>query len=503
MKPEGDAGLWIAVAAILAGAGIAVTVTLLTRNVTRRRDRAAGRALRSSEERYRTVVESACDYAIFTTDTTGRVVDWYAGARSVFGWSADEVRGQPSDIMFVAADRDRREPERERATAAADGVAPDVRWHVRKDGSRVFIEGKVVPLVGADNRPQGFLKIGQDVTARRRAERNLRQSEERFSRFAGASSDVLWIRHAATLQFEYVSPAFEDIYGVPVDRVMAGNTLRRWLKRVHPDDRRTALDGIRSVRLGQRLLYEYRVCRPDGEIRWIRDTGFPLLDETGAVKSVAGIGADSTEERAASERRQVLMNELQHRTRNLIAVVQALADSTQRESVSAEDFQQRFRARLAAMSRVQGMLSRLGGGEHVTFDALLAAELAAHGVSGDAPHVSLEGPAGIELKSRNVQTFALALHELATNAVKHGAFATPSGRLAVRWWLESAGTRLHVDWRETGVDFGCLRPESASPSGYGRELIERALPYQMDARTSYAMEADGVHCTIVLSLGGR
>ena len=493
----------------IAAAGIAISLAFVVALARRRPgpDGHDGFALRRSEERYRTVVESARDYAIFTMDPGGRVVDWYAGAQAVFGWSADEVRGRSADILFVPADRDCNEPQHERDLAAADGVAPDVRWHLHKDGRRVFIEGKVVPLAGADNRPQGFLKIGQDVTARRRAEQRLRQIEERFGRFAGASSDVLWIRDAASLHFEYVSPAFEDIYGLALEDVMTGNTLRRWLRRVHPEDRRKALDGIRAVRRGRRVLYEYRVSRPNGEIRWIRDTGFPLLDEAGHVTSVAGIAADSTDERIASDRRQVLMNELQHRTRNLIAVVQALADSTQRESRSPEEFQQRFRSRLAAMSRVQGMLARLDEGERIAFDTLLEAELAAHGLNSTSARLTLGGPRGIPLKSRNVQTFALALHELATNAVKHGAFATPEGHLSVRWWLDPDGARLHVDWRETGVDTAAAAKNgqraAGDLSGYGRELIERALPYQMDARTTYAIEPGGVHCTIVLSLTGR
>lgn len=505
------AGAWVAfaVAALLAVLAAGVLAVLRRRRAGSWLQPAnpGALALQHSEERYRTVVESARDYAIFTTDLQGKVVDWYAGAQAVFGWSAEEMRGRSADILFVPADRDRAVPERERAVAALDGEAPDIRWHLRKDGRRVFIEGKVVPFGGSDQGSKGFLKIGQDVTARRRAEQRLHQSEERFSRFAGASSDVLWIRDATSLRFEYVSPAFADIYAVPVEDVMAGNTLRRWLQRVHRDDRRTALGGIRSVRLGQRVLYEYRVVRPDGEVRWIRDTGFPLLDDAGHVTSVAGIAADATDERIASDRRQVLMNELQHRTRNLIAVVQALADSTQRESRSPDEFMERFRSRLGAMSRVQGMLARLDEGERIAFDVLLEAELAAHGMSADSPRVVLRGPRGIALKSRNVQTFALALHELATNAVKHGAFATAQGRLAVRWWLEAEGTRLHVDWRESGVDTRAVADRGPQPaaglSGYGRELIERALPYQMDARTSYRIEPDGVHCTIVLSLFGR
>lgn len=459
-------------------------------------EQAADAALRRSEERYRTVVENARDYAIFTTDLDGRIVDWYSGAAAVFGWSAEEIRGKAADVLYVEEDRAKGQPSLELVTAAARGVAPDVRWHLRRDGRLVFIEGKVFPIAAGSGQ-HGFLKIGQDMTERRGAERALRQSEERFSRFADASSDVLWLRRASDLRFEYVSPAFASIYGVPLESI-AGAGLRPWLRRIHPEDRAAALNHIRAVRAGERRAQELRICRPDGTLRWIKDAGFPLLDEAGRVLSVAGVGVDVTEEKTASNRLQVLVNEVQHRTRNLIAVVRALSDATARDSRSTDEFTSRFGQRLSALSRVQGMLSRLNDGERIAFDLLLTAELSAHGMLDDPGRVTLEGPAGIELKSRNVQTFALALHELATNAVKHGAFAVPQGRLTVRWWVDGEGdkARLHVDWQETGV-----RIEGPDVGfGYGRELIERALPYQMDAETGFVIADGGVRCSIVLSL---
>lgn len=95
----------------------------------------------------------------------------------------------------------------------------------------------------------------------------------------------------------------------------------------------------------------------------------------------------------------------------------------------------------------------------------------------------------------------MALHELGTNAAKYGALAHQTGRLTVRWSLDPAGPgeqpRLHIDWRESGV---AMPPQGSAPqgTGQGRELIERALPYQLSARTTYRLEADGVHCTIAI-----
>jgi two-component system CheB/CheR fusion protein len=341
-----------------------------------------------------------------------------------------------------------------------------------------------------------------DAVERARTEATLRESEARLASFGEASSDVLSIRRADTLDWEYLSPAFERVHGIDRAAALSGEGLATWLELILPEDRDEAVRHVERVRRGESATFEYRVRRPsDGQIRWLSDTEFPILGPDGKVERIGGVAHDITDEKRTAGRLEVLVGELQHRTRNLLSVVRSVAGRTLANSDSLEAFQKRFEARLKALARVNGLLSRLEEGDRITFDELVEAELAGHGLaSGD--RVSLKGPRGVPLRSATVQTLALALHELLTNATKYGAFSQPEGRLDISWHLLDAGgePRLRVDWRESGVAIAATEGVADGGGGYGRELIERALPYQLDAETRYDLRSDGLRCSITLPI---
>jgi PAS domain S-box-containing protein len=262
-------------------------------------------------------------------------------------------------------------------------------------------------------------------------------------------------------------------------------------------DKRPVIRALRgeSVRPGEDLLFEIA-----GERKWIREGAVPFIRD-GKIAGCIAVAHDITEAKKNAEHMKVLVAELQHRTRNLIAVVRALVDKTLEGSASLDDFRAKFVPRLAALARVQGLLSSTTDAGNVTFDELLRAELAAYAAFDETEaRVTLEGPTGLRLRPSMVQMLALAIHELATNASKYGAFAQPAASLAVRWHVQPASEPGHqylcVDWCESGV--AMPQAGARSGNGYGRELIEHALPYQLGVKTTYALGADGVHCTLCL-----
>jgi PAS domain S-box-containing protein len=151
-----------------------------------------------------------------------------------------------------------------------------------------------------------FILLGiRDITRRKQIEDALRASEERFRLFAEASSDVLWMREVEHLQWEYLGPAFERIYGYDRSEVMGPDDFRTWAELILPEDREHALASVEAVRNGEVVTFEYRVRRPDGRVRWLRDTDFPMLDASGKVQRIGGIGQDITEQKLLEEEREL------------------------------------------------------------------------------------------------------------------------------------------------------------------------------------------------------
>jgi PAS domain S-box-containing protein len=144
--------------------------------------RRAEESLRESEERFRLLVEGTRDYAMFLMDAQRRIVHWNHGAERIFGWTRDEAIGQMGDMIFVAEDIDAGAPEQESQTAVRNGSAADIRWHLRKNGSRFWADGVNTSLKDENGKVRGFAKITRDATKEKEDEDALRQAHEELHR---------------------------------------------------------------------------------------------------------------------------------------------------------------------------------------------------------------------------------------------------------------------------------------------------------------------------------
>lgn len=365
------------------------------------------------------------------------------------------------------------------------------------DGSIGWTLSRAVPICDGTGEIIEWFGAAQDITARREAEEAVRESEQRLQSLVEGLTQLVW-RASEEGLWTWVSRQWVDYTG----QAEAESSGWGWLEAVHPDDREVARDLWTRAAAQGGFDVEFRIRRAsDGAYRWFQVRTKPVRDEVGSIIEWIGSSTDIDELRDLQERQQVLVAELQHRTRNLIGVVRQMAQRTARGSSNIDDFRDRFRDRLDALARVQGLLSRLNEHDRVAFDELIRTELAAHGMEpGQDDRVQIEGPLGIRLRSTTVQTLAMALHELATNAVKYGAIGQSEARLSITWHMEQEEGQqpwLYVNWLETGVQMQ-LDPETKHGGGQGRELIERALPYQLSAKTTYLLTGDGVHCTIAL-----
>jgi PAS domain S-box-containing protein len=206
------------------------------------------------------------------------------------GWHADGRPLEPQEFPSARALRGER-------------VVPGIEMLRRgADGAEIWTNVAAVPLRDDQGRVVGQLAIVSDIDAQKRNEQAVRDSEERLRQFGEASQDILWIRDAETFQWEYLTPAFEAIYGLDRNAALRGDNMAGWLDLIVPEDRELAAANLARVRDGEWVTFEYRIQRPaDGGIRWLRSTDFPIRDQLGRVAHSGGIGHDITEIKEADE----------------------------------------------------------------------------------------------------------------------------------------------------------------------------------------------------------
>ena len=366
-----------------------------------------------------------------------------------------------------------------------EAVPPDIEYRMRrKDGSWVWLlsservfardrSGKVLQILG----------VAADITTRKRFEEQLLASEERFRGiFENAPTGI----SISDIEGHFVqcNPAYERILGYTMDEL----SKMSFVSVVHPDDRDENVEAMARLVRGEVPYFEIfnRSVHKSGRTVWVHKFVLLLKDRQDAPVNIVALVTDMTERKQQEEQIRLLMREVNHRSKNLLAVVQSVARQTASHG-DPEHFAERFSERLQGLSASHDLLVH-NAWRGVALDELVASQLS-HLKDLIGSRIALSGPP-LRVNAAAAQALGMALHELAVNAAKYGSLSSPEGRVAIRWQLEDdpGGPRLSFSWVEQGG------PPAVPPqrSGLGTMILTRLAEQSLDAHVKLAFAADGL-----------
>ena len=416
---------------------------------------------------------------------------WDARARRIFGLSPDEPPTQetferllhPEDVPAVrAAVIAATDP------AGAGAINMEYRIHRHDDGALRWVEtfGRAFFEGGQCVR---FVGVVSDVTERREAIDRLLRQEETLRLAIDAADVGTWDINLDTGDVIWSDRCF------PMFGVKSGPPLPPdiFIPHIHPADQGRVIEGMRLAQdpdIRADYAVEFRFIGPDDHVeRWLNVKGKVFFDDDGKACRFVGAVVNVTDRKRAELHLRLLVNELNHRVKNSLATIQAIAAQSFTGERALDQAQEAFSNRIVALAEAHDPLTREnweGADLHEVTTRL--ADL-----HGGQARFELSGPA-VRLSPKTALSLSMALHELATNAIKYGALSTPEGRVRVAWNLvpDPGAARLDLTWTERGGP--PVRPPT--DRGFGSRLIERGLAAELSGSAAIDFHPDGVICRI-------
>ncbi|MCU0790702.1 MAG: PAS domain-containing protein [Nitratireductor sp.] len=455
-------------------------------------------ALRESEQRFRDLAE-AVPQLVWTSDALGNVDYWnsrieayaldHRAGAGIYRW---EGLLHEEDLPATAA-------AWRMAVSNCEGFQFSHRLKMA-DGSYRWHLSRANPVFDSLGSISRWYGTATDIHDLRMAEERLRESEQRqrIAVYAAGLGVFEWnLDEDKTL---WGNDRMYEIFGHShVDGTVSYSEFMK--NYLHPDDMERVENAMRDARQPNSLFQvSCRIFRrSDSRIRWLDAAGRFTFSADGRPARLIGVVADVTERRATEEHRKLLVNELNHRVKNTLSVVQALAQQTFKTEKRDDPRVEVFDGRLSALAHAHNLLS------NENWETADLAEVARRSLLSRGPEkarIRLDGPVVI-LKPKQAVTMAMALHELYTNAVKYGALANDSGRIELLWNVKGNGSRqLDLVWRESDG------PPVAKPTrhGFGSRMITQALKSELGATVDMDFRSEGLVCHIEAPLseyGGR
>jgi PAS domain S-box-containing protein len=358
---------------------------------------------------------------------------------------------------------------------------------VRPDGTQRWLLGRAQREI--DHEGKAILAgVNFDITDRKAIEEQLARSERRFRTLLTATTSIVW---STTKDGGIIepNPAFEAYTGLK----WPDYSDQGWRQTLNPEDV-PELEAIWLAAAQKQRAFEAKGRlwhQPSRSYRYFVLSSVPLFDRRGRTEEWIGTLTDVHDLHMAGEQQRLLMGELRHRMKNMLMVIQALANRGRRNPETAA-FVETFTSRLKALSGAYDLLLRVDWSEAVIGDLVGQTLAPFHGYQ-----LTCEGPR-VAVRSNTAVSIAMAMHELATNAIKHGAWSAPAGRVKVAWRvLDRDGESLfELDWSEDGGPKVTM-PES---EGFGTMLIANALASERNGAVALNYEPEGLQCRMSFAL---
>ncbi len=479
----------VTVIPVLDAAGKPHRLLSVSRDITARQF--ADAALRESEARFKTFAQ-AMPNQVWSATPDG-AIDWLNDKTFEYsGRTFDELKG---DGWVQIVHPDDIEEARSRWAAALAGGDPyetEFRLH-RADGTYRWHLSRALPIEDEDGRITRWVGTNTDIEDQMAFETALIESQQRVEAAVEAADIGTWDFDPRTGLLAWDDRCYE-LFGLTPGKPVSFEV---FLSGLHPGDRaaieKACLD---SMRPDNPLPYEveYRtVGLDDGIERWVSAKGKGVFENGVAVRFIGTIRDISTLKQAQAQQ-QLLTRELEHRMKNMMAIIAAIANQTFRTAATKEEAQAIFGARLATLDRAHDALTR-SSWTSASMATVVEGALAPHRTGEGRIHI--EGP-NLDLTAKQALSLALALHELATNAAKYGALSRPDGKVDVTWGTNGPASdpALQFAWRESGG------PAVAPPQrrGFGSRLIESALSADFGGTVTIDFAPAGVVCSFETKL---
>jgi two-component sensor histidine kinase len=381
--------------------------------------------------------------------------------------------------------------------AALEGEAHEAEISLRDlAGERREVRVTIMPRGSGAAGVTGAVVSLYDITETQALDRSVRENEARLRHINAVTPSANYIFDFETGGPAWIGGRTDAVYDHTIAELMNGGPgFIRSL--IHPDDLPkipARLEELGARPDGDVVEFELRVRWRNGAWRWILDRAVAFeRDATGRVIKTLSAAIDIDERKRAEERRVLLINELNHRVKNTLAAVQSIARQTLRGDRPADQTLELFNARLVALSAAHNILTRENW-EGAGLREIVAEALSPFEAQG---RVFVAGP-DVRLSARAAVALAMALHELATNAVKYGALSAEAGEVRLTWRAvpRETGGRLELEWRERGGP--PVRPPQLR--GFGSRLLTQGLPAELDGFAELEFGPDGVVCRIAAPL---